>query len=99
MLGAIDRNEVDTFAADFTPSPGRIDDFVFTPPYAVNTEAVTVGSSVICSFLALLAFYLRPTSRTDARRACHYPLHNVQRGSVEHYSHVHHRRKHFGDHH
>lgn len=50
MLGRVERNEVDMFVADFTPSAGRMEDFVFTPPFVVNREAVRVSSYIDLAF-------------------------------------------------
>ena len=44
MLGYVQRNEVDTFAAAFASTLRRLENFAFTPPFAVDKETIVVSS-------------------------------------------------------
>ena len=75
MLGAIDRGEVDTFAADLTPSAQRLRYFEFCTPWLVNEYIVVSGKSVYDTFARRIALILR-TFDSRTRVDC------VKRGGV-----------------
>ena len=44
---SIQRDEIDTCAIDFTPTPERAANFVFTPPFALTLQALTVSCECV----------------------------------------------------
>ena len=58
-LGAVQRGEVDTFAADITPSTQRLPYFEFSTPWLMDERIIVSGKVVRDTFLRRIALMLR----------------------------------------